>query len=242
MEYFKISLRPHKAIVNAEYCESLIYESFNILRKTGQVYENFQVVREAGQYAVYVIMPGADALNLEFCSDESVEYVRRLAAIFALKVESLGACITCEDSCTCEKSSWYMLYTDFGTPESPLICGDCGKPVPIYKLPEIPDAEGQSRILNWQEQFQAMQKLGMFNYDTAYTDAQLYGAATRLNKMGRSLCKTLEKATSIPVFYHLEQNKAEKGAACPICGSEWSRTANAELAGNLCTHCRIAVD
>ena len=45
MEYFKITLRPKKAIVNKEYCEDLIWGSFNELRKTGQVYENFQVVR-----------------------------------------------------------------------------------------------------------------------------------------------------------------------------------------------------
>ena len=109
MEYFKISLRPHKAIVNAEYCEELIFESFNILRKTGQVYENFCIVRDGGAYAVYVIMPGADALNLEFCTEESVEIIKKLAVIFSLKVESVGEAITCEASCDCAKPSWYML-------------------------------------------------------------------------------------------------------------------------------------
>ena len=106
MEYFKIALRPHKALVNAEYCESLIWESFNALRKNGQVYENFQVVAEEGAYAVYVIMPGADALDLGFCTEESVEIVKKLAAIFSLKIISLGEAVTCEASCTCEASSW----------------------------------------------------------------------------------------------------------------------------------------
>ena len=34
----------------------------------------------------------------------------------------------------------------------------------------------------------------------------------------------------------------ESLSVCPICGREWSRTANSEISGKLCTFCRIAVD
>ncbi len=242
MEYFKISLRPRKTIVNPDYCETLIWEGFNVLRKTGQVYENFQLVKADGGYAVYVIMPGADALNIEFCTEESVEVMRKLGAIFFLRVDSLGACATCEDSCACGAPTWYMLYTDIATEESPLVCGDCGQPVPVYKLPAILDKEGQSIFLTWQEQFQALQKLDMFNYAPEFTAGELQNPASKLNKTGRGLCRALEKAKNLPVFYHLEQNKQNAGATCPICGKEWSRSANSELCSKLCTFCRIAVD
>lgn len=241
MEYFKIALRPHKAIVNAKYCESLIWESFNVLRKNGQVYENFQVVAEDGAYAVYVIMPGADALDLGFCTEESVQIVRKLAAIFSLKVISLGEAVSCEGSCTCEDPSWYMMYSDLATEDSPVICGDCGKPVPLYKLPAVLDKEGQSNFLNWQDQFKALQRLDAYNYASDFIDGEVYAPASRINKMGRALCRALEKAKSVPVFYHLEMKKAS-GDVCPICGREWSRTANGEISGKLCTFCRIAVD
>ncbi len=241
MEYFKISLRPHKELKNPSYCENLIWESFNVLRKTGQVYENFHVVTEDGGYGVYVIMPGADALELEFCSEESVDIIKKLAAIFSLKVTALGAAVTCEDSCECESSSWYMLYTDLATEESPVVCGDCGKPVPLYKLPAIPDKEGQSNFLNWQDQFKALQKLDMYNYAPAFTDREMYDVNSRINKMGRALCRALEGAKNLPVFYHLEQKKVD-GSVCPLCGREWSRTANEDISGKLCTFCRIAVD
>ena len=241
MEYFKIALRPHKALVNAEYCESLIWESFNALRKNGQVYENFQVVAEEGAYAVYVIMPGADALDLGFCTEESVEIVKKLAAIFSLKVISLGEAVTCEDSCACAAPSWYMMYSDLSTEESPVVCGDCGKSVPLYKLPAILDKEGQSNFLNWQDQFKSLQKLDAYNYAPDYTTAEIYNPASRVNKMGRALCRALEKAKSVPVFYHLEMKK-DAGNVCPLCGREWSRTANGDISGKLCTFCRIAVD
>lgn len=241
MEYFKISLRPHKGLKNPAYCDTLVWESFNALCKNGQVYENFQVVSEGGAYAVYVIMPSADALDLSFCTEESVEIVKRLASIFSLKIESMGTAITCEESCTCEAPSWYLLYTDLATEESPVVCGDCGRPVPLYKLPAILDKEGQSNFLNWQDQFRAIQKLDMYNYQPDFTSGEVYDPASHINKMGRALCRAMEKAKSVPVFYHLEQKK-DSGAVCPLCGREWSRTANEEISGKLCTFCRIAVD
>lgn len=239
MEYFKISLRPHKAVKNTGYCEELVWESFNILRKTGQVYENFHLVKEEGGYAVYVIMAGADALDLGFCSEESVESIKKLAAIFSLKVESLGAVVSCEESCTCEAPSWYMLYSDLTTEESPVVCGDCTKPVPLYKLPAILDKEGQSNFLNWQDQYKALSRLDTYNYAHDFTSGEITDPASRINKMGRALCRAMEKAKSVPVFYHLEQRKG--GDACPLCGKEWSRTANEEISAKLCTFCRIAV-
>ena len=240
MEYFKITLRPHKALKNTTYCESLIWESFNILRKTGQVYENFQVVSEPDAYAVYVIMPGADALDLAFCSEESVETVKKLAAIFSLKVESLGPAITSEDSCACEASTWYMLYTDLTTDVSPVVCGDCGKPVPLYRLPAILDKEGQSNFLNWQDQFKALQQLDMHNYNHEMTSREIYEPTSRINKMGRALCRATEGAKKVPVFYHMELRR-DADAVCPLCGREWSRTANEDISAKLCTFCRLAV-
>ncbi len=240
MEYFKITLRPHKVLKNASYCESLIWESFNILRKTGQVYENFQVVAEDGAYAVYVIMPGADALDLNVCSEETVESIKKLAAIFSLKVTSLGSIVNCDDSCLCEAPSWYMLYTDIGMQESPLFCGDCGKPVPLYKLPAVLDKEGESRFLVWQSQYRALHQLDIQNYSPDYTEREIYDPTSRINKMGRALCRAIEGAKSVPVFYHLERKKAMEDS-CPLCHREWSRTANEEISSQLCTFCRIAV-
>ena len=240
MEYFKIALRPHKALVNAEYCESLIWESFNALRKNGQVYENFQVVGEDGAYAVYVIMPGADALDLGFCTEESVEIVKKLAAIFSLKVISLGEAVTCEPSCECEAPSWYMMYSDLSTEESPIVCGDCGKSVPLYKLPAVLDKEGQSNFLNWQDQFKSIQKLDIYNYASDFTTAEIYTPTSRINKMGRALCRATEGAKKVPVFYHMELRR-DADAVCPLCGREWSRTANEDISAKLCTFCRLAV-
>lgn len=240
MEYFKISLRPRKMMKDPAYCEGLIWESFNILRKTGQVYENFQVLAEPDGYAVYVIMPGADALDLAFCSPETLGSIQKLAAIFFLKVESLGTVLTCEDSCCCEASTWYLLRADLVSEESPVTCGDCGKPVPLYKLPAILDKEGQSHFLNWQDQYRALQRLDVQNYAHEYTTQELYDPASRINRMGLSLCKALEKAKKVPVFYRLEQKRGVE-PKCPVCGREWSDTANEEISSHLCTFCRIAI-
>ncbi len=239
MQYFKITLRPHKVMKNAAYCEELITESFHILRKTGQVYEGFRIVAEEGAYGVYVIMPSEDSLDLRFCSEETLDAVKKLAVIFSLEVKALGNVVNCEDSCTCEAPTWYMLYTDIDMQESPMICGDCGKPYPLYKLPAVLDKEGQNRFLAWQDQSRALHQLDVGNYSTEFTEGEIYNPSSRINKMGRALCRAIEGAKSVPVFYHLEQKKAS--AACPLCGKEWSRTANTDISTSLCTFCRVAV-
>ncbi len=238
MEYFKISLRPHKKIVNVDYCEGLIWESFDVLSKTGQVYPNFQVVNEGdSRYAVYLLMPGADALDFKYCSEDTVAAVEKLAGIFSLRIESVGSCITCEDSCVCEAPSWYSLYTDMMAEESPVLCGDCGKPVPLYKLPMILDNEGRSVFLNWQEQFKAMQKLDVYNY-SAELEKDVYDPSSRLNKTARGLCRALEKAKNVPVFCHMERARAT-GNACPVCGNEMAPFAGEGISGLACEGCRV---
>ncbi len=238
MEYFKISLRPHKKIVNVDYCEGLIWESFDVLSKTGQVYPNFQVVREENStYAVYILMPGPDALDFKYCSEETVAAVERLAGIFSLRIESTGNCITCEDSCTCEAPSWYSLYTDMMAEESPVLCGDCGKPVPLYKLPMICDKEGRSVFLNWQDEFKALQKLDAHNYSSEL-EGELHNADSRLNKTARGLCRALEKAKNVPVFCHMERARS-RGDNCPACGNPMVKFEGEATSGLACEACRI---
>ena len=78
------------------------------------------------------------------------------------------------------------------------------------KLPAILDKDGQSELLNWQDQFKALQRLDMYNYAHDMTSAEIFTPSSRINKMGRALCRAIERAKSVPVFYHLEQKKAAK--------------------------------
>lgn len=243
MEYFKISLRPRKMMKDPAYCEGLIWESFSILRKTGQVYDNFQVIAEKDGFAVYIIMPGADSLDYKYCSPETLESVKKLAAIFFLEIESLGTVVGCEDACTCESSLCYILATDVAMLESPVLCGNCEKPVPLCKLPGILDKEGQSQFLNWQDQYRALLQLDVANYAPAYTEKELRDPASRINKMGKKLCQALSNAKKLPVFYRLERQRGTM-EVCPGCGRNWAETHDLGITTrfNLCAYCYLAVD
>ena len=90
--------------------------------------------------------------------------------------------------------------------------------------------------------FKALQKLDMYNYAHDFTAGEVLEPTSRINKMGRALCRAMEKATTVPVFYHMERNMQKSADVCPLCGREWSRTANEDISQKLCTFCRIAVD
>lgn len=53
------------------------------------------------------------------------------------------------DSCHCEDSSWYMLYSDYSESSSPIICGDCGKEIPLIRMPYLFNEYEHFSILSW---------------------------------------------------------------------------------------------
>ena len=62
-----------------------------------------------------------------------------------------------------------MLYTDFTSNESPIVCGDCGHGIPLYKVQHIMGEEGHFSILSWQKYIKA---LIIFGYTACQTDFQ----------------------------------------------------------------------
>ena len=57
MEYFKIALRPKKQLVSVAYCEGLIWESFNILRKNGHEVSNGDFFKIGIPFTLAAIVP-----------------------------------------------------------------------------------------------------------------------------------------------------------------------------------------
>ena len=60
-----------------------------------------------------------------------------------------------EDSCTCEAPSHYILFSECLWAASPIICGDCKCPVPLYKFPKTYDGTEYFDLLGWQKAYRA---------------------------------------------------------------------------------------
>ena len=116
-----------------------------------------------------------------------------------------------------------MLFTTFLDDAPPVRCGDCGRPVPLYRIPRLPDEEEHSDIRRWAGAYQA--------YDTLY---MLSGSGERasylhmsrldsaLTREGRQICAAMAERTGKPWYYYLHRDYSPQRQTCPGCGGPWA--------------------
>jgi predicted nucleic acid-binding Zn ribbon protein len=124
--------------------------------------------------------------------------------------------------CTCKKSSFHILITNYVTIQPPLTCGKCNDYIPLYRLPNYYDY-GYMPILSWETNYNSCDSLQM-NCEVGEKWAlnQMQKPNSQLSKQGLEICNKLEKLTSVPTFYYLHNYSKEKTADnCPKCGNNW---------------------
>ena len=129
-------------------------------------------------------------------------------------------------ACGCKRRPFVCLFTHFLDSSSPVVCGGCNRPIPLYRLPASKEYR-RNDFLRWQEIYQDCDSLFMmsgagekFGYD------QLSQFKSSLTKQGRELCSKLEHRLKIPVYYYLHRyhgssSEGERKRRCPGCGGRW---------------------
>jgi len=135
-----------------------------------------------------------------------------------------------EHLCRCVKpKSFYLQCSElnFG---SPLSCGDCGKNVPIYRIPRSSDnfAEKEyASLCSWDRSYKACYRLeSLCGFGERWATRQMQEHDSGLSKEGRAVCKDISKHTGVPVYYFLFNYRAltieqDQSRKCPGCGREW---------------------
>lgn len=124
--------------------------------------------------------------------------------------------------CTCKKSDFYILITNFLTIQPPLTCGKCNNYVPLYKLPKYED-HGYRSILSWETNYISCDSLQM-NCEVGENWAlnQMQKPNSELSKQGLTICDRIEKLTGIPTYYYLyNYSKFKTLQNCPNCKNNW---------------------
>ncbi|MBT9394681.1 Zn-ribbon-containing protein [Hymenobacter sp. NST-14] len=131
--------------------------------------------------------------------------------------------------CHCARSPFYLLYTDFVTLHSPVLCGGCNGSIPLYRLQH--DGESSfSRLLSWETNYRACDSLQInCTVGEQWATRQLSDVRSALSKEGRALAAELEALTGVPVYYYLFNDRAisvarDQRRPCPACGQPWLRT------------------
>lgn len=241
MFLYKITLTPKNSKFKmSEDIEDTIYDYLGCLYKNGQIMLNYELIKEEKVYCAYCKFIEKNSLNNKYNNKYVNERLNKLEEIFDLKIEELGEEIN-NEVCSCKLPSWYMLHASYLEGETPVICGDCGKSVPLYRLPKIMGQEEYFQELNWQRDYQNVDNLYVSCLSDRFTYRQMSNPNSQLSKKGRKICHEFEKSTNKPFYYYLANLKKNLNR-CPICGEEWQNSNNSKTVDFKCEKCRLVTD
>jgi predicted nucleic acid-binding Zn ribbon protein len=225
-----------------------LHSFFGALRMNGQLLgQEYGISFANACYRVTVLLPDADALE----SCHSNRYVQRAAddlhavGLSGPNITIVGKDIEASGPCRCGKTVSHILYTNYLVVDSPLRCGNCFHPIPLYKIPPT-HHDDYYDIIFWQADYQACDTLQM-NCKT------LEHAATRelsrfdssLSRRGIDICGRISANTGILTYYYLyryegQSSKKEFQRKCPSCGESWRLDKPwHELFDFKCQRCRL---
>lgn len=131
------------------------------------------------------------------------------------------------DPCSCSERTAFILYTDYLTLESPLRCGECFRPVPLFTVAATDPNGEHLPVIHWRSDYQACDTLQMGTaVGERFGERQLADLNSPLNRCGRQVAKALAQQSGLPVYYYLhktrgQNEKVERTRTCPQCHGDW---------------------
>jgi predicted nucleic acid-binding Zn ribbon protein len=142
-------------------------------------------------------------------------------------------------SCSCDHSDYYILKGNMKDTVSPVLCGNCGKSIPLYRLPRNYQREEYYDILEWQRAYNDLNDLFKQGLDERYAYDMLNKANSSLNVEGRRIAKSLNERTGVRVYYHMFKYYGKNKNECPICGEDWKNEDEEYNVGYICHRCKL---
>ncbi len=194
-----------------------ILDLLGFLRMNGEIVgREFPLVESERAFHTFVMLPLPTSLAPRHANAYVQHGYAQLArlAVSSPIVRVLGADPTSAEPCRCQASHCFILHTSYILVESPLRCGTCFGPLPLYHVPPTVDEEYQD-VVSWQSDFQACDRLYM-NSATGEQFAlhELAHPTSSLAHRGRTICHMIEAATRVPTFYTLFVPEQPRGTEC----------------------------
>ena len=226
-----------------------IYGLLGCLRRNGQILGKEYAIAQTGRMLrVYALVPEPNALHKSHDSRWVRESRRRLVekGLTHLRVGIVGNDPTSRNADTCSDPRDYILFTHYLTTGSPLRCGECFDPVPLYRVPPTCDKSKYYSVGTWESDYQACDTLQM-NCSTGerFGIREMSEADSSLSRRGRQLCADIEKSSGKPVYYYLLRymkqttTAKEEARSCPICGGAWLLESPWHIFDFKCAACRL---
>ena len=215
-----------------------------MLHQNGQIIDGWIVEKHNSSYIANVVTTDDDSLDKKYFNQYIIKEIKN----FYIETNIVGDDAMASDSCHCQAHSYYILAIDPYESSSPVICGDCGKEIPLIRIPYLYNEEEHYSILNFQKMYQAVDRLWMESLSDRFTKRQIVDYNSQLNKRGLDIRSELENKLEKPVYYLLcnpigglfEFEKNNKNLdVCPKCGGDFDYK-NHPYADKVCHACRLA--
>jgi len=214
------------------------------LYKNGQILRDFQnTVRLSDSYFCRVVAPEKTSLKRESYNKYNTAFYQEMAELSAKPPELryIGENYDVQDCCECLNSSSYILdgsSSDYGPP---VVCGDCGHLVPLYRFPKTYDEEYYD-LLNWQRVYHACWVQYWQGIGERHGYRMMHSYQSTLAEEGRRICTFLETQTGAAFYYFLFKYYTKNKKVCPCCGKSWVNDNEKIRYDYVCHICRLVSD
>ena len=241
MYYIKITFKKIIDTPLTEDEEELLWGYASVLYHNGQAYRDYDLVSSNNEFMLFATIPEKDSLDDKYNNYYATKCLGEVKEHFSIHYEIVGAKMSCVSICKCETQEWYMLYAFEGVYESPICCGNCKKPIPLYKFPVTELAKEHFDATSWRKAYSAVDILWMYCLSDRFTYKQMNKPDSALMKVGRELCESYESLTGKPFYLYLYQlYKTRK--LCPVCGADWECKDKDSVVGYKCDVCKLVAD
>ncbi|MFN4152447.1 MAG: DUF2310 family Zn-ribbon-containing protein, partial [Candidatus Sericytochromatia bacterium] len=195
MFIFEISLEIKNTQNKEEIINNLWTFSASLLHN-GQILQSIDIISEnKNKIFIIVLCPEMLSLNNKFSNKYVISSLNELekSADTNIEIKFIGkdAEISSDkDIECCNKTNYYILFNHYFKKQSPVSCGNCFKPIPIYKICK----EKNLGILAWQENYKACDWLQLGStVGKKFGLNEMSNFDTKLTKEGLEVCKNIEE-------------------------------------------------
>lgn len=208
----------------------------------GQILSMWQnTVKFINYYAYRVIAPEKNSLDKDFWNIYCEKFYNEVVALSKKEPELIfiGENYDVADCCTCASSSHFIIFTEYSDYSMPVICGDCMRGYPLYKLPKTYDRTEYFDLLSWQIAYQACDTQFMEGIGERHGYKMMHDPKSSLSKMGMKIRDFLEIKTGKNFYYFLFCYYSKNKQTCPICGEKWMNKNKKIQYDYVCEKCHV---
>lgn len=223
---------------------SLLNSFFSYLAANGLVLDAGQrLSMNEGCPVLHVIAVDDDAISQENFNYDTRETLKAIVSKSTRVPQILnGAEYLDMGHCTCAKPSCLILQAPPEWLGTPIVCADCGKSYPIYKLIKQPLDRDFSELLRWRKLYRAYRCEYFSGFDMPHSLEMIKNCVSPLALIGRKLCGELEQSSGIMMLYPLFARYERLPRTCPQCGNGWVNPYTDAIAyERFCRACRLVM-